>query len=181
MTLFTNTWRRVLTTTGMAVLASLICLDNTKAESLPKRENLLIAQTFGGVERKIPLSEVPLAVMASVKAVTGAEPNSAQVEIQSNGSLVYEIGGQNQQGFKFLVDISSNGKIVEVDEEIDRSAVPANVMRAVKQWVPNAQIVSTWRSTRLGEIVYEIVMDNNFWVEVYGDEKQVRKVTINQL
>ena len=105
---------------------------------------------------------------------------NAQVEIQSDGSLVYEIGGQNQQGFKFLVDVSSNGKIVEVDEEIDRSAVPANVMRAVKKWVPNAQIVSTWRSTRLGEIVYEIVMDNNLWLELYTNDKQVKKVTINQ-
>ena len=74
MILFTTTWRRILTTTGIAVLASLICLDNTKAESLPKRENFLIAQTFDGIERKIPLSEVPLAAMASVKAVTGAEP-----------------------------------------------------------------------------------------------------------
>jgi len=180
MILFTTTWRRILTTTGMAVLASLICLDNTKAESLPKRENFLIAQTFGGVERKIPLSEVPLTVIASVKTITGAEPKNAQVEIQSDGSLVYEIGGQNQQGFKFLVDISSNGKIIEVDEEIDRSGVPANVLKAVKQWVPNAQIVSTWRSTRLGEIVYEIVMDNQLWLEIYTNEQQVRKITINQ-
>ncbi len=181
MIFFTTTWQRILTTTGIALLASLTCLDDGKAQSLPKKGSFLIAQTFGGIERKIPLSEVPLPAMTSVKTVTGAEPKNAQVEMQSDGSLVYEIGGQNQQGFKFLVDVSPNGKIIEVDEEIDRSAVPEIVIRTLKRWTPNSQVVTSWRSTRLGELVYEIVMNDGFWFEVYLDDKKVKKITINQL
>ncbi|MDJ0798060.1 MAG: hypothetical protein QNJ51_14780 [Calothrix sp. MO_167.B12] len=181
MIFFTNPWYKILATTGMAILASSIHLHDANAQSLPQKENFLIAQTFGGIEKKIPLSEVPLPVMASVKLVTGAEPKEAGVEMKSDGSIVYEIGGQNQQGFKFLVDATPDGKIIEVDEEIERSAVPENAMKALKQWAPNAQIVSTWRSTRLGEFVYEIVLNNGFWFEIYLDDKKVTKVTINPL
>ncbi|WP_088240395.1 hypothetical protein [Calothrix rhizosoleniae] len=178
MIFFTKKCHRIFTTTGMAILASSIYLSDAKAQSLPPRESFLIAQTFGGIEGKVPLSEVPSPVIASVKLVTGAEPKEAQVEMQSDGSILYEIGGQNQQGFKFLVDVTPNGKVIEVDEEVERSSVPEIVIKAIKQWAPNAKIANTWRSTRLGEFVYEIVMDNGFLFEVYIDDKKVTKVTI---
>ncbi|MGD1911461.1 MAG: hypothetical protein ACFB2X_11540 [Rivularia sp. (in: cyanobacteria)] len=180
MIFLTTTWHKALTVTGMAILASSIYLNDAKAQSLPKKE-ILIAQTFGGIERKVALSEVPLPVMASVRTVTGGEPTGAGVETKSDGSIVYELSGQNQQGFKFIVDATPSGKIVEIDEEIDRSAVPANVIKALQRWTPDAQIVSTWRSTRLGEFVYEIVLNNGFWVEIYIDDTKVTKVTINPL
>ena len=180
MLFFTASWHKILTATGMAIALSAIYLSDAFAQPLPKKE-ILIAQTFGGIERKISLEEVPLPAMSSVKTVTGAEPTNAKIEMQSDGSLVYEIGGQNQQGFKFVVDVSSNGKIVEVDEEIDRSAVPEAVLKAIKRWAPNAQIVSTWRSTRLGEFVYEINMNNGFWFEIYINKDDVTKITINPL
>ncbi len=179
MIFFSTTWHRVLTTTGMAILASSIYVNDAKAQSLPETESLLIAQTFGGIERKVPLSEVPPPVMASVRTVTGAEPTEAGVEIKSDGSIVYEVSGQNQQGFKFVVDTTPSGKIIEIDEEIDRSGVPPAVLSAAQRWAPNAEIVSSWRSTRLGEFVYELVMNNGFWFEIFIDDKQVTKVSIN--
>jgi len=169
----TTSWYRILTTTGMTIAVSSIYLSNAFAQSLPKKESLLIAQTFGGIERKIALEEVPLPVMASVKTIAGAEPTEAGVEMKSDGSIVYELSGQNQQGFKFVVDATPSGKIVEVDEEIDRTAVPENVIKALQKWSPNSQIVSTWRSTRLGEFVYEIVLNDGFWVEITADGNKV--------
>ncbi len=161
----------------MAIALSSINLSNAFAQSLPRKE-ILIAQTFGGIQRKISLEEVPLPVMASVMTITGAKPTGAGVEMKSDGSIVYELTGQNQQGFKFSADATPSGQIIEVDEEIDRTAVPEDVIQAMKQWAPNAKIVSTWRSTRLGEFVYEIVMDDGLWFEIPADTNQV---TIHKL
>ncbi|MGB3640676.1 MAG: hypothetical protein WBA39_24340 [Rivularia sp. (in: cyanobacteria)] len=177
---FTTISHRIITATGMAIIASSIYANDALAQSLPQKE-ILIAQTFGGIERKIPLTEVPLPVMGSVKTITGTQATEAGIEMQSDGSIVYELSGQNQQGFKFVVDATPSGQIVEIDEEIERSAVPASVIKALQQWAPNAQIVSSWRSTRLGEFVYEIVMNNNFWFEIYTDDDKITKVTINPL
>ncbi|MCJ8283288.1 MAG: hypothetical protein MJK14_26710 [Rivularia sp. ALOHA_DT_140] len=172
MVIFNVKWQKVITLAGTIFLTSSIYLSDAIAQSLPRRE-ILIAQTFDRIQRKIPLSEVPLPVMASVKTITGAEPKAAGVEMKSDGSIVYELSGQNQQGFKFIVDTTPNGTIVEVDEEIDRTAVPENVMNALKKWSPNAKIVNIWKSTRLGEFVYEIVLDNDFWFEITADADTV--------
>lgn len=172
-----TSWNKLLTATGIAIALSSINLSNAFAQSLPKKE-ILIAQTFGGIERIISLEEVPLPVMASVMTITGSKPTGAGVEMKSDGSIVYELTGQNQQGFKFSVDATPTGQIIEIDEEVDRTAVPENVIQALKQWVPEAKIVSSWRSTRLGEFVYEIVVDNGFWFEIPADTNQV---TIHKL
>ncbi|MEQ8386078.1 MAG: hypothetical protein RH949_27340 [Coleofasciculus sp. A1-SPW-01] len=173
----TTEWRIVIAT-GMAILASSINLGEAKAQSIPNPQTVLLAQTFGGIERDITLEDVPLPVMAAVRTVTGAEPTRANIEMKPDGSILYELRGQNQQGFEFVVDSTPNGQIIEVDEEIERSAVPEDVIKALKRWEPNASIVSTWRSTRLGEFVYEIVLDNDFWFEIPADTQQI---TIHQL
>ncbi|MDJ0736553.1 MAG: hypothetical protein QNJ47_21230 [Nostocaceae cyanobacterium] len=168
--------QRIFIATGMVITASLVDFCDAKALSIPEKESFLIAQTLGGIERKISLEEIPLPVMSSVKAATGAEPTTAGVELKSDGSLVYELAGKNQQGFEFEVEVTPSGKIIEVDEQIDRSAIPENVTRALRKWLPDAQIISSWRSTRLGEFVYEFVLED-FWLEISADG---RKVIINQ-
>ncbi|NES81542.1 MAG: hypothetical protein F6K10_09125 [Moorea sp. SIO2B7] len=177
MIFLTNNWQRILTATSFAILASSYCFSDTIAQPLSQDENLLIAQTLGGIERKIPLEEVTLPAMASATATAGVKPTTANVEMQPDGSLVYELAGQNQQGFKFIIDVTPNGKIIEVDEQVDPSAVPEAVYKALKKWAPNAQIAETWRSTRLGEFVYEIVIEE-FWFEITADGKTI---TIHQL
>ncbi len=174
--IFTINLHRILTATGIAILTSSISFNDLKAQSLPHQETFSIAQVvkgIGGIERKIPLSEVPITVLTSVKTVTGADATEAGVEMKSDGSMVYEIYGQNQQGFKFIVDATPNGTIVEVDEEIDSSAIPENITKAFKRWVPNAKIVSSWRSTRIGKLFYEFVIDDDFWIEIPAEADQV--------
>ncbi|NEP60238.1 MAG: hypothetical protein F6K31_25090 [Symploca sp. SIO2G7] len=172
----TTPGKRLLTTLGIAIFSCSFYLCEAKAQSVAETDSLLIAQTLGGIERDITLSEVPNPALASATAVAGAVPNAANVELQPDGSLVYELAGQNQQGFQFIVDVNSEGKIIEVDEEVDPTAVPEVVYRALNRWAPGAQIESTWRSTRLGEFVYEIVLDE-FWFEIKADG---RTLTIHQ-
>lgn len=172
----TNSRRKILTITAIATIALPFSISNAQAKSWRGLDNILIAQKLGEIEKKIELSEVPATVLSSATAASGAKPTAAQVQINPDGSLVYELGGQNQQGFDFEIEINPNGKIIEIDEQVEASAVPEEVMKAFKYWLPNAEVVSTWRSTRYEsfDYYYEIVIDNDFWVEISADGKTLK-------
>ncbi len=164
MNIVKNIEQRILTTLGLAVVASSSWVLGANAQSL------------GEIEREIAISEVPLTVMSTVRAASGGEPNEAKVQVNSDGTTVYELGGQNQQGFDFEIEITPDGRIIEIDEQIERSAVPEKVMKALKFWLPQAEIVSTWRSTRYTsfDYHYEIVIGEDFWVDIPADASTLK-------
>jgi len=166
------TWQQILTVTGIAVCASSIYPSHVQAQPLAKPGNLLIAQSLGGILRKIPLEEVPTPAMSAAKTVTGADFNSARAELKSDGALTYLIRGKNQQGFEVEVIVNPMGTITQVDEQIESSSIPETAVRTFKKWVPNEQPISTWRSTRLGEFYYQFVI-KDFWLEVANDGGKV--------
>ncbi|KMW70499.1 hypothetical protein WN50_34790 [Limnoraphis robusta CS-951] len=68
--------------------------------------------------------------------------------------------------------MTSTGNILQLDEQIDSSAVPEPVIKALEKWIEDAPVISTWRSTRLGEFVYQFVIED-FWLEVTEDASKV--------
>ncbi|MCV3215383.1 hypothetical protein OGM63_18000 [Plectonema radiosum NIES-515] len=172
MMFYTNTWQRILIVIGMAISTSSIYPCNVQAQSLGEKGNILIAQNLGGIVRKIPLEEVPLTTMSAAKTVTNAQFNQARIELKSDGSLIYIMRGKNQQGFQVEAQVTPSGTIIQVDEQIDTSAVPEIAVKAFKRWAPNDQIISIWRSTRLGELYYQFVIQD-FWLEVATDGNKV--------
>jgi hypothetical protein len=172
MMFYTPNWQSLLIITGMAVSASFIYPCNVQAQSLIEKENILIAQNLGGIVRKIPLEEVALPAMSSAKTATNADFNQARIELKSDGSLIYILRGKNQQGFQVEVQVTPSGTIVQVDEQIDPSGVPEIATKAFKRWAPNDQLISTWRSTRLGEFFYQFVIQD-FWLEIAPDGNKV--------
>lgn len=174
MNLLKKIKKQVFTTTGLVIFAS--CALNINTRTLADTNGILIAQKLGRIEKKIKISEVPITVITAARAASGGEPNKAQIQINPDGTTVYEIGGQNQQGFDFEMEITPNGEIIEIDEQIESSAVPEKVMKAFKFWLPQAKVISTWRSTRYKsfDYYYEIVMDNDFWVEIPADAKTIQ-------
>lgn len=164
--------RKLLIATGIAVCASSVYPSLAEARSLTQTDRLLISQNLGGIIREISMEEIPIPVMTSAQTATAADFTSARTELKSDGSLVYFIRGKNQQGFEVEVQALPNATIIQVDEQIDPSAVPETVFKAFQTWVPNAQPISTWRSTRLGELVYQFVIPD-FWLEVTDDTKKV--------
>lgn len=160
-----NTWTKIFLITGMIFCTSSVYPSQVQAQSKLESGNILIAQNLGGIIRKIPLTEVPNTAMSAAKTVTNAQFNQARIELQSKGSLIYVLRGKNQQGFEVEVQVTPGGTIVQVDEQIDRSAVPEIAVKAFKRWVPNEKLVSIWRSTRLGELYYQFVIQD-FWLEV---------------
>lgn len=172
MMLNTNSLWRILIVTGMTVCTSSIYPCNAQAQSLAEKGNILIAQNLGGIVRKIPLEEVPIPAMSAAKTVTNAQFNQARIELKSDGSLIYIMRGKNQQGFEVEVQVTSSGTITQVDEQIDPSGVPEIAVKAFKRWAPNDQLISIWRSTRLGEFYYQFVIQD-FWLEVAADGNKV--------
>ncbi|BAZ69274.1 hypothetical protein NIES4106_40450 [Fischerella sp. NIES-4106] len=169
---YTNNKWRVLILTGMIFGISSIYTCNVQAQSLSEKGNILIAQNLGGIVRKITLEEIPMTAMSSAKTVTNAEFNQARIELKSDGSLIYIIRGKNQQGYQVEAQVTPNGTVTQVDEQIDSSAVPEVAVKAFKRWAPNDQTVSIWRSTRLGELYYQFVIQD-FWLEVAPDGNKV--------
>ncbi|MEH2005268.1 hypothetical protein [Nostoc sp.] len=172
MIFYTTTWRKILTTTGMAMLASSVYLGDAQAQSLSNSQSLLIAQNLGGIVRKIPLEEVALPAMSSGKTATNAEFNQARIELKSDGSLIYILRGKNQQGFEVEVQVTPIGTLIQVDEQIESSGVPEIALKGFKRWAPNDQLISTWRSTRLGELFYQFVIQD-FWLEIAADGNKI--------
>ncbi|MEY3868121.1 MAG: hypothetical protein RLZZ338_2012 [Cyanobacteriota bacterium] len=172
MMFYSPNWRSLLIITGIAVSASFIYPCNIQAQSLIEKENILITQNLGGIVRKIPLEEIPLPAMSSAKTATNADFNQARIELKSDGSLIYILRGKNQQGFEVEVQVTPSGTIVQVDEQIEASGVPEIAVKAFKRWAPNDQLISTWRSTRLGEMFYQFVIQD-FWLEIAPDGNKV--------
>ncbi|MEH1945824.1 MAG: hypothetical protein V7K77_02360 [Nostoc sp.] len=191
----TTTAGKLLTITGIAMLTSSVYLADAQAQSLtnnrslsPKTEGrgatekahkascllprLLIAQNLGGIVRKIPLEEVALPAMSSGKTATNAKFSQARIELKSDGSLIYILRGQNQQGFEVEVQVTPSGTLIQVDEQIEMSGVPETAVKAFKKWAPNDPLISTWRSTRLGELFYQFVI-RDFWLEIAADGNKV--------
>jgi hypothetical protein len=182
MMFYTNNLCRILIVTGIAVFTSSIYPCNAQAQSLTEKQNILLAQNLGGIVRKISLEEVPTPAMSAAKTVTNAEFNQARIEMKSDGSLIYILRGKNQQGFEVEAQVTPNGTITQVDEQIDASGVPEIAVKSFKRWAPNDQLVSIWRSTRLGEFYYQFVIQD-FWLEVAPDGNKVmiyrKKVNIS--
>ncbi|MFP5272821.1 hypothetical protein [Coleofasciculus sp.] len=172
MSLSTNTWQKIFIVTGITVSVFSMYSCNVYAQSFGKKENVLIVQNLGGIVRKIPLEEVALPAMSSAKTATNAEFNQARIELKSDGSLIYILRGQNQQGFEAEVQVTPNGTLIQVDEQIEISGVPEVAVKAFKRWAPNDPLISTWRSTRLGEFFYQFVIQD-FWLEIAADGNKV--------
>lgn len=172
MMFYSHTWQSILILTGMAISTSFIYPCDVQAQSLMEKENILIAQNLGGIVREIPLEEVALPAMSAAKTATNAEFNKARIELKSDGSLIYILRGKNQQGFQVEVQVTPTGTLVQVDEQIDASAIPEIAVKAFQKWAPNEQLISTWRSTRLGEFYYQFVIQD-FWLEIAADGNQV--------
>ena len=75
-----------------------------------------VITAFAGIEKEIPLNEVPDAVLkAAQKAVPGIELTKAEVEKTHKG-VVYEIEG-TLDCKEYEIELSSDGKILEIEEE----------------------------------------------------------------
>lgn len=98
---------------------------------------VLAFPVMGGEEQVIPLEMVPSEILATArKLLPGALFESADVETEADGLMVYEIQGTREDGRKIEVDIISNGEIEEFEVEFDLEQVPGAVLKAIDAKLP---------------------------------------------
>lgn len=146
-----------------------LTLASVLALSLPAGK--AFAQSFGGIYQEISISDVPAPAITAATAAAGVSPTDASIEIEAEGKLIYGLSGQNSQGNRFEVDVNAIGEIQELEEEIDQSQVPPQVLKDLRVWLPDFQPVLIRRSIRAGDVVvYEFngkdVQGNSLQIEI---------------
>jgi hypothetical protein len=98
---------------------------------------LLMVPARSDEERqKVDLGSLPAAVReAADKAVPGAKWEKAFKETEK-GKVIYAIKGDDAKGRDVEVEITADGKVLEVETEIAMSEVPEVVINALKAKLP---------------------------------------------
>ena len=90
-------------------------------------------------EEKVPLADVPKAVLDAVKAkFPGAELTGAEKETE-DGKTVFEIALKDK-GCGVDVSVTPKGKIVEIERELAPADLPKPVAAAVEAKYPKATV-----------------------------------------
>ncbi len=125
---------------------------------------LATAAVFSGgvaasaAEHHIPCNALPRAVQASSKALTqGAEVRGCVKDV-SKGATTYEmelqVGGKSKD-----ITFDDKGTVLEVEEQIDASALPASVAAALRTATSGGKVGKIESLARGGTIVsYETVI-----------------------
>jgi hypothetical protein len=102
---------------------------------------LISLSVFAGEETVIPLSDVPKKIMDVARAaMPDATFKTADIEIEADGTTVYEIQGTTDDGRKLEVDVFKSGEIEEIEVQFTKDLVPGAVLKAIKKKYPKFQI-----------------------------------------
>ena len=98
---------------------------------------LTFSDAEAGKETQLDISEVPGALLVRAKGlVPDAVFSAAGIEIEADGTKVYEIRGVLEDGRKVEVDLLENGKVQEIEIEYTVDQVPGAVMNAIESKYP---------------------------------------------
>jgi hypothetical protein len=87
---------------------------------------------------KVEMSQVPMAArLAALRAASEFKLDKAGIDIDENGSVVYELKGKNAKGRQREVDVTAEGTLIEIEDEITMEEVPQAVKETLKRWLPN--------------------------------------------
>jgi hypothetical protein len=94
------------------------------------------ATVLGVQEEKITLAKVPARVMSAAnRAVPRVKWTEATKEIDE-GETIYGLSGKDASGREVAVNVTAEGKVVEIDTEIALTDVPQVVMSACRNKYP---------------------------------------------
>jgi uncharacterized membrane protein YkoI len=123
-------------------------------------------------EEKIPLSEVPKAVIDAVKAkFPGAKIEKAEKEVE-DGKTYYELSLELNDDEDLEVKAKPDGTIVEIEKEIKAEDLPAAVTAALKDKYPGAKIKEAEEVTKGTTVSYE--------VQIVTADKKKLEVTLDK-
>lgn len=120
-------------------------------------------------EQKIDLARVPAPVrQAAAKAVPGAKFNAAYQETEK-GKTVYTLEGEDGQGQDVEVDISADGRVLEVATEVAMNRVPKVVLDALRAKMRGFRPAEAAAITKDGRLV---------WYEFEGKDAKGEEIDV---
>jgi uncharacterized membrane protein YkoI len=101
--------------------------------------------------------DCPAEVISAVqKSHSGAKTLSCHRELE-DGATLYEVKIRTEDGKNLKLEIASDGKIIETEEAIPTSEIPAAVLKALQAEHPDAKVREAERVTDAnGEVFFEI-------------------------
>jgi len=132
-------------------------------------------------EEEVALSDVPENVIkAANEAVPGGEITEVEKEIE-DGVTIYDVE-KVVDGVEYEIEVTEDGVVKEIEkdddadndedndeEEVTLTDVPAKVLEAAKEAVPDAEINKVKKEVEDGEVIYEVEMVVRYEVEVTAD------------
>ena len=114
------------------------------------------AASVSAKEEKVPLDKLPAAVKDAIKArFPGAKLGEANKETKKD-ETVYEVE-LKQKDQEYEVSITPEGKIIQVEREIDIQELPQAVVRAINKKYPRAELKEAEEVTKGDKITsYEV-------------------------
>lgn len=110
-------------------------------------------------EEKVPLDQVPKAVLDAVK-VKFPDAKLAEAEKETeDGTTTYEIE-LDHKGQEYTVSATAEGKITEVEREVEIKDLPKAVTDAIKKKYPNAKMEEAEEVTADNKTTYEVAVKN---------------------
>lgn len=130
---------------------------------------VLTASAANAKEEKVPLDKVPKAVLDAIKAkFPGAKLGEAEKETE-DGKTTYEVSLEHK-GQAYSVSATAEGKITEVEREIEVKHLPKAVTDAIKKKYPSAELEEAEEVMADERTTYEVVVESS---------KKERKLTLD--
>ena len=122
---------------------------------------LSLAVAAGAQEKRISRSELPAAVAATVDRETKGATIKGFTTEREHGKTTYEaktvVNGKTRD-----IEIAQDGRVNEIEEEVDMASLPAKVQQALSAKAAGGKITKVESLTRGGKLVaYEAAILKN--------------------
>lgn len=113
---------------------------------------LFTAGIIGATEKKISQASLPPAVQKTAQEQSKGATIKGYSQETENGQTLYEVE-MITNGHSKDISIASDGRLVEVEEQIEFDALPADVQRALKTKAGKGEITKVESITKHGKLV----------------------------
>lgn len=113
---------------------------------------LFTAGIIGATEKKISQASLPPAVQKTAQEQSKGATIKGYSQETENGQTLYEVE-MITNGHSKDISIASDGRLVEVEEQIEFDALPADVQRALKTKAGKGEITKVESITKGGKLV----------------------------
>lgn len=122
---------------------------------------LFVSTSVIAGESKIQQSELPPSVQTTVKKLVGKGSLTQTTREQETGKpVIFEVG-YTKDSKRFEAEISAEGKVIVVDQQIEISEAPAAVQSTIKEKTTGAKIIKIEKATEGKKTYFEAEFSKN--------------------